>query len=96
MQVLSLPCAHLHLQFRSVIAADEEGVQTIDSIEVTGSRILHEGAFLATYFSVTVITGDDLVNTGAVNIGEALNKLLAPVILFTVWPLHRYCGFKYS
>jgi len=71
-------------------AADEEGVQTIDRIEVTGSRILREGAIAPA--PVTVITGDDLVNTGAVNIGEALNKLPALGNTFSLSNSGRYIG----
>ncbi|TMO29366.1 TonB-dependent receptor [Pseudoalteromonas sp. S4492] len=71
-------------------AADEEGVQTIDRIEVTGSRILREGAIAPA--PVTVISGDDLINTGAVNIGEALNKLPALGNTFSLSNSGRYIG----
>lgn len=47
----------------------------VEKIEVTGSRILREGAIAPS--PVTVISGADLVNTGAINIGEALNDLPA-------------------
>lgn len=58
-----------------VLAADDE--QAIEHIEVTstGSRIVREGAYAPT--PVTVISGKDLLATGATNIGEALNQLPA-------------------
>ena len=48
-------------------SADEE------RITVTGTRILREGAIAPS--PVTVISGEDLVKTGAISIGEALNDL---------------------
>lgn len=50
----------------------------VERIEVTGSRILREGAIAPS--PVTVISGEELLNTGAMNIGEVLNELpsLAP------------------
>lgn len=44
-----------------------------ERITVTGTRILREGAIAPS--PVTVISGDILVKTGAVSIGEALNDL---------------------
>lgn len=44
-----------------------------ERIQVTGSRILREGAIAPS--PVTVISGRDLVETGAMNIGEVLNEL---------------------
>ncbi|MGI2260011.1 TonB-dependent receptor plug domain-containing protein [Shewanella sp. GXUN23E] len=59
----------------AVTLAEEVAPNTakIETIEVTGSRINREGAIAPT--PVTVITGDDLLKTGAVNIAEALNEL---------------------
>ena len=48
-------------------SADEE------RITITGTRILREGAIAPS--PVTVISGEDLVKTGAISIGEALNDL---------------------
>ncbi|WP_024611429.1 TonB-dependent receptor [Pseudoalteromonas sp. TB64] len=59
----------------SVLAQDEQAITKIERVEVTGSRILREGAIAPA--PVTVITGEQLMNTGAVNIGEALNNLPA-------------------
>ena len=56
----------------SVLAQDEQATK-IERVEVTGSRILREGAIAPA--PVTVISGEQLINTGAVNIGEALNNL---------------------
>ncbi|MCS6239060.1 TonB-dependent receptor domain-containing protein [Shewanella baltica] len=58
----------------SAVFAAEDGAK-VERIEVTGSRIIREGAIAPT--PVTVITGDELLSTGATNIGEALNQLPA-------------------
>ena len=50
----------------SVLAQDEQATK-IERVEVTGSRILREGAIAPA--PVTVISGEQLINTGAVNIG---------------------------
>lgn len=57
------------------MAFEEQEDSEVERIEVTGSRILREGAISPS--PVTVISGDDLLNTGALNIGEALNELPA-------------------
>ena len=72
------------------MAAEDQGAKSIDRIEVTGSRILREGAIAPA--PVTVISGDDLVNTGAVNIGEALNKLPALGNTFSLSNSGRFIG----
>ncbi|WP_417698574.1 hypothetical protein, partial [Psychromonas sp.] len=74
---LAFSAASTSLFSASSIAADEndEGVEKVERIEVTGSRIFREGAISPS--PVTVITGEDLVSTGAMNIGEVLNKLPA-------------------
>lgn len=72
------------------LAAEEEGAKSIDRIEVTGSRILREGAIAPA--PVTVISGEDLVNTGAVNIGEALNKLPALGNTYSLSNSGRFIG----
>ncbi|REL27647.1 TonB-dependent receptor [Thalassotalea euphylliae] len=67
--------------------AEEESVERI---EVTGSRILREGAVAPT--PVTVISGADLVNTGALNIGDALNDLPALASTYTLSNSSRFIG----
>ncbi|WP_028110311.1 TonB-dependent receptor domain-containing protein [Ferrimonas futtsuensis] len=47
----------------------------IERITVLGTRIAREGTLTPT--PVTVVTGESLINTGAVNIAEALNELPA-------------------
>ncbi len=57
------------------VVAEEAQDQEVERIAVTGSRIIREGAIAPT--PVTVITGEELLATGATNIGEALNQLPA-------------------
>ena len=68
--------------------------ETIDApterISVTGSRILREGAIAPS--PVTVISGADLINTGALNIGEALNELPALANTFSLSNSGRFIG----
>ena len=71
-------------------AQQDDGVKKVERIEVTGSRILREGAIAPA--PVTVISGADLVNTGAVNIGEALNKLPALGNTFSLANSGRFIG----
>jgi len=59
----------------SAIAEEVEVKDEVERIEVTGSRILREGAIAPS--PVTVITGDDLLKTGAVSIAESLRNLPA-------------------
>ena len=47
----------------------------VERVQVTGSRIMREGAISPS--PVTSISGAELVETGALNIGEALNELPA-------------------
>ncbi|GGE81281.1 TonB-dependent receptor plug domain-containing protein [Shewanella carassii] len=63
------------LAVASPAMAEEQNEQQIEKIQVTGSRILREGAIAPS--PVTVISGESLIKTGAVNIGEALNELPA-------------------
>jgi len=53
----------------------EDKAEKIERIEVTGSRIFREGAIAPS--PVTVVTGADLLKTGAVSIGESLRRLPA-------------------
>lgn len=62
----------------------------VEKIQVTGSRILREGAIAPS--PVTVLTGESLVNTGAMNIGEALNELPALASTYSLANSGRYIG----
>lgn len=55
------------------VAADDTQEMEHIAVSTTGSRIVREGAYAPT--PVTVISGKDLLATGATNIGEALNQL---------------------
>lgn len=77
----------------STVAAQEEtakGENAVERIEVTGSRILREGAIAPS--PVTVISGEDLINTGAMNIGEVLNKLPALATTYSLANSGRFIG----
>ncbi|KZN45419.1 TonB-dependent receptor domain-containing protein [Pseudoalteromonas luteoviolacea] len=70
------------------IAYANEGA--IEKIEVTGSRIIREGAIAPS--PVSVLSGQDLVNTGALSIGEALNKLPSLKPTFGMQNSGRFIG----
>lgn len=72
------------------MAFEEESANDVERIEVTGSRILREGAIAPS--PVTVISGDDLLNTGAINIGEALNELPALANTYSLANSGRFIG----
>ena len=74
----------------TVFAQEEQIAKKIERVEVTGSRILREGAIAPA--PVTVITGDQLVNSGAVNIGEALNNLPALGSTYSMANSGRFIG----
>ena len=74
----------------TVLAQDEQVAKKIERVEVTGSRILREGAIAPA--PVTVISGDQLVNSGAVNIGEALNNLPALGSTYSMANSGRFIG----
>lgn len=61
--------------------AEEEG-DNVERIQVTGSRIIREGAIAPS--PVTIISGESLIKTGAINIGEALNELPALANTFSL------------
>ncbi|MCL4409386.1 MAG: TonB-dependent receptor plug domain-containing protein, partial [Gammaproteobacteria bacterium] len=61
-----------------------------ERIQVTGSRILREGAIAPA--PVTVISGDELMETGAMNIGEVLSRLPAMANTFTLANSGRSIG----
>lgn len=64
--------------------------KSVERINVTGSRILREGAIAPS--PVTVISGADLVETGAMNIGEVLTKLPALATTYTLANSGRFIG----
>jgi len=72
------------------VPEEQEGAEKVERIEVTGSRILREGAIAPS--PVTVITGEDLVSTGAMNIGEVLNKLPALATTYSLANSGRFIG----
>lgn len=77
----------------TTVAAQEETAKdenSVERIEVTGSRILREGAIAPS--PVTVISGEDLINTGAMNIGEVLNKLPALATTYSLANSGRFIG----
>ena len=74
----------------TVFAQEEQIAKKIERVEVTGSRILREGAIAPA--PVTVITGDQLINSGAVNIGEALNNLPALGSTYSMANSGRFIG----
>lgn len=57
----------------TAIGQEAAAESDVEKIEITGSRILREGAIAPS--PVTVISGADLLSTGAISIGEALNDL---------------------
>lgn len=60
------------------VFSQEVTEQSVERIEVTGSRLLREGAVAPS--PVTAISGEQLLKTGRVSLGDALNELpqLAP------------------
>ncbi|WP_235598918.1 TonB-dependent siderophore receptor [Idiomarina sp. 28-8] len=64
--------------------------QDVEKIQVTGSRIARIGASAPS--PVTVISGDDLVQTGAMNIGEVLSRLPALATTYTLANSGRFIG----
>jgi iron complex outermembrane receptor protein len=66
----------------SVTAQEVTNSDDVEKIEVTGSRILREGAIAPS--PVTVISGAELLKTGAISIGEALNDLPALANTFSL------------
>lgn len=63
---------------------------TPERIQVTGSRILREGAVAPS--PVTVISGQELVETGAMNIGEVLNVLPSLAATYSLANSGRFIG----
>ncbi|MGM0429528.1 MAG: TonB-dependent receptor plug domain-containing protein [Pseudomonadota bacterium] len=86
------------LGFPAIVAAQDAQTENTDvnvenveeRIQVTGSRIGRIGAEAPS--PVTVIDGDDLVSTGAMNIGEVLSRLPALATTFTLANSGRFIG----
>lgn len=68
------------------VALEEE----LERISVTGSRILREGAEAPS--PVTIITGEELMSTGAISIGEALNELPSLANTYSMANAGRFLG----
>lgn len=71
-------------------AAEEQAQDRTERIQVTGSRILREGAIAPS--PVTIISGEDLIETGAMNIGEVLSRLPAMANTYTLANSGRFIG----
>lgn len=63
-------------------ANDGSEADGAERITISGTRILREGAIAPS--PVTVISGEDLLKTGAISIGEALNDLPALTSTFSM------------
>lgn len=57
----------------------------VEKIQVTGSRISRQGAIAPS--PVTAISGESLLNSGAMNIGEVLNELPSLANTFSLRPV---------
>lgn len=69
---------------------EEQAADRTERIQVTGSRILREGAIAPS--PVTIISGADLIETGAMNIGEVLSRLPAMANTYTLANSGRFIG----
>lgn len=64
-----------HVQAQEQKQTNSAQTEAVERIGVTGSRILREGAVSPS--PVTVLTGEALVQSGAMNIGEVLSRMPA-------------------
>lgn len=87
---IAMGAAATVLPHSAIAAAEDEAAQNIEKISITGTRILREGA--ASPSPVTVISGEDLVSSGVVNIGEALNELPALANTYSLANSGRFIG----
>lgn len=71
-------------------STDAQSADTVEKIQITGSRILREGAIAPS--PVTVLSGESLLNTGAMNIGEALNELPALASTYSLSNSGQFIG----
>ncbi|AXR07687.1 TonB-dependent receptor domain-containing protein [Salinimonas sediminis] len=73
------------------MAQDTQAVDAnVEKIQVTGSRISRQGAIAPS--PVTVLSGESLLNTGAMNIGEVLNELPALASTYSMGNSGQYIG----
>lgn len=66
----------------NAMAETNNSAEAVERVQVTGSRIFREGAI--SQAPVTAISGKELMETGAMNIGEALNELPALASTFSL------------
>lgn len=71
-------------------AQQTNSAEQVERVQVTGSRIFREGAI--SQAPVTAISGKDLMETGALNIGEALNELPALASTYSMANSGNYIG----
>jgi outer membrane receptor protein involved in Fe transport len=77
--------------FSTTAAAQQaNSAEQVERVQITGSRIFREGAI--SQAPVTAISGKDLMETGALNIGEALNELPALASTFSMANSGNYIG----
>lgn len=87
---ISIVAASIGLAFSAQAQDKNLGAEQTEVIEITGSRILREGAVSPS--PVTVISGEQLTNSGALNIGEALNNLPQLANTYNLSNSGRYIG----
>lgn len=75
---------------QQTVTDQEQAEDRTERIQVTGSRILREGAIAPQ--PVTVISGEQLIETGAVNVGEILARLPAMANTYTLANSGRFIG----
>lgn len=71
-------------------AAPDTDTQTLDRVNVTGSRIAREG--FVTPSPVTAITAEEIRATGAITIGDLMTKLPALSATYTLGNSTRFIG----
>lgn len=87
---LSMVAAAIAAASPQLVLAQESQQAAPERIQVTGSRILREGAIAPS--PVTVISGRDLVETGAMNIGEVLKELPSLAATYSLANAGRFIG----
>ncbi|MFT5162534.1 MAG: iron complex outermembrane receptor protein [Alteromonadaceae bacterium] len=80
--VQAISCILAATSFNGMAQGVEGSEEKIERVAVTGSRILREGAEAPS--PVTIISGEDLLASGAISIGEALNDLPALANTFSL------------
>lgn len=74
----------------STAVVAQQTAAAVERVQVTGSRIMREGAIAPS--PVTSISGAELMQTGALNIGEALNELPALASTYSMANSGNYIG----